>query len=89
MSESEKLKQVEQAIVGLVNFEGMVMDYCLQCAEKLTADRMGKSSIVHGPDTGPSPGENPMTGAIAIHIYDQVRRSLREGPNAKQPQKDS
>lgn len=73
-------QKFDEIVVGLVEAEARIMDYCFDAACVIVGQKMAPSANVHGPDSGPSPVENPVTGTIATALYTAVRQTLREGP---------
>lgn len=75
-----KMEAIQEVALKLVNFEAYIMDLCLDAAGTLVEMKlMQKSAITHGPDPGPAVGDNPATAMLAMKLYEQVRKDLRDG----------
>jgi len=77
-------KAFDATVVGLINAEARIMDFCLDAAAQLMESRVQMSSVVHGPDAGPAANEHPGAIAIGVEIYKNVREALRNGPQKPQ-----
>lgn len=69
---------IDEVVVGLVNFHARVMDYCVGAAQVIVSQKLvEQSAMVQGMDPGPAAGEHPMTGVMAVAMYNQIIEDLR------------
>jgi len=77
--EDQVAASIDAILVPLVNFHARVMDYCVGAAQVIVTSKLvEQSSIVQGPDPGPSAGEHPMTGVMAVAMYREVVEDMRK-----------
>jgi hypothetical protein len=78
-------EEMNVVVVQLVNFNARVMDYCVSAAQSIVREKLVEhSAIVHGNDEGPSEGNHPMTGPLAIALFNEVTSALKEGARRMQ-----
>lgn len=76
-----KMENVEEVVVKLVNFETYIMEVCITAAKTLVSRNLNELGFTtHGPDQSPGVDANPAVPLFASKIYEQVRKSMREGP---------
>ena len=80
--DAEKMGEVEEVVVKLVNFEAYIMEVSITAAKKLVERNLNPLGFTtHGPDQDAGPVDsNPAVPLFAAKIYEQVRTSMRSGP---------
>lgn len=78
VGQQNEITSMDEIIVPLVNFHARVLDYCVGAAQHIVNSKMVENSaIVQGPDPGPAAGEHPMTGVMAVAMYNQIIEDMR------------